>query len=138
MHCRTCGADWSKGYWTKGCNECGGGALEIDCPACGGKCGAKWTKATMDTGDSGMAHWCGNCLNPVEIKEVPIKPKKKIIKTAFIVSDDGRAPMAIEHWEIAKNCYVVMVTHRENESVTKEMVRDAMDSGAYRKVSQLL
>ena len=59
-------------------------------------------------------------------------------KTAFVVSDDGRAPMAIEHWEIAENCYVVMVTHEENESVTKEMVKDAMNSGAYRKISRLL
>jgi hypothetical protein len=134
MLCRTCGADWSKDEWTKDCCECGGGALEIDCPACGGKCGAKWTKATMDTGDSGVAHWCGNCLNPVKIKEVPIEPKKKIVKTIIIVSDDGRAPIAIEHFEEAKNCYIVFVEHEEGHAVTKADIKDSLEKKHYRNL----
>lgn len=134
--CRTCKANWSAGEWTKGCPECGGGALKIECPMCNGKCGAKWKRAPMDSHDYGVACWWGDCLNPVETKEVPIKSKKRIVETIFVVSDDGHAPIAIEHWEKAENCYIVMVTHNENETVTKSMVKDAMDSGTYRKISR--
>ena len=62
--CLSCGASWSAGQWTDGCEECGGGALEIPCLLCGGRCGSTWRKAVMDSNDFGMNHWCGQCLLP--------------------------------------------------------------------------
>ncbi|MSP38633.1 MAG: hypothetical protein EXR70_09100 [Deltaproteobacteria bacterium] len=59
--CLTCGADWSQGRFSESCPECGGGALEIACPVCSGKCGAVWMRAVMDSNDSGMGHFVGAC-----------------------------------------------------------------------------
>ena len=65
--CTDCGADWSQGRFSVDCKQCGGGALEIDCPVCEGKCGAKWQRAVMDSQDFGLAHWFGSCrLTPQE------------------------------------------------------------------------
>jgi len=138
MKCYTCGADWSRDKWTKDCMECGGGALTIDCPICNGKCGAKWQKATMDTNDSGISHWHGNCLNPIKVEEIPIEPKKKLVKTIFIVSDDGRAPIAIEHFEKANNCYVVTVEHEDNHVPTKDDIMNAINNGTYREINEFV
>jgi hypothetical protein len=60
-HCYTCGADWSKGDWTKDCLECGGGALKGPCVFCGGKCGGESSRAIMDSNDFGIGHWVGIC-----------------------------------------------------------------------------
>jgi hypothetical protein len=60
-HCWTCGADWTAGASTAECPECGGGALEIPCPCCRGRCGRKWKKAVMDSNDFATAHWHGRC-----------------------------------------------------------------------------
>jgi hypothetical protein len=52
---------WHAGKWTEGCVECGGGALEIDCLICRGRCGSKWERAVLDSNDFGDAHWFGIC-----------------------------------------------------------------------------
>jgi len=59
--CLKCGANWSRGEWTHGCPECGGGALTIPCPRCGGECGQLWRRAVLDSWDSQTAHWVGRC-----------------------------------------------------------------------------
>jgi hypothetical protein len=59
--CWTCGADWTAGIWTAECPECGGGALEIPCPLCSGRCGMTLQKAVADSNDFGMGHWIGSC-----------------------------------------------------------------------------
>jgi hypothetical protein len=63
-NCLTCGANWSKGDWTEGCGECGGGALQIACFVCGGRCGIMWNRAVMDSNDSAIGHWHGQCNLP--------------------------------------------------------------------------
>jgi hypothetical protein len=60
-HCLTCGAQWSEDLWSKGCEECGGGALKRPCPACEGRCGETWRRAVMDSNDSRVGHWVGRC-----------------------------------------------------------------------------
>lgn len=61
QHCRRCGANWSTGAFSADCDECGGGAMDIACLRCGGKCGERWQRAVMDSHDSGLAHWIGKC-----------------------------------------------------------------------------
>jgi hypothetical protein len=61
MQCYSCGSNWAAGNYTDGCEECGGGAMEHPCLACGGKCGNIWKKMLVDTHDSGQAHWLGAC-----------------------------------------------------------------------------
>lgn len=53
--CRTCGANWSEGKFTRACLECGGGGMTIPCPACNGDCGSTWQRAVIDSNDSGSA-----------------------------------------------------------------------------------
>ena len=60
--CRTCGAKWSQGAFSPKCRECGGGALDAACLICGGKCGARWQRAVMDSNETGLAHFYGQCL----------------------------------------------------------------------------
>lgn len=48
----------------------------------------------------------------------------------FIVCDDGKAPIAIEHWERMENCYIVPVAHNSDQEVTKEMVRESLSNRA--------
>ena len=50
--CTSCGAGWSAGAYSDGCDECGGGAMERDCFVCGGKCGSKFVRAPLDSQDS--------------------------------------------------------------------------------------
>lgn len=64
MICCTCGADWKAGAFGPDCPECGGGALERPCMRCGGRCGAVWRRAVMDSQDEGLAHWVGSCRLP--------------------------------------------------------------------------
>lgn len=64
--CRTCNADWSAGRWSPTCKECGGGALDHACVMCGGRCGARWERAVMDSNDRRRAHWIGGCGLPRE------------------------------------------------------------------------
>lgn len=59
--CSRCGAEWTAGRFSAGCEECGGGAMTRDCPRCGGVCGAVWRRAPVDSHDSGEAHWVGAC-----------------------------------------------------------------------------
>jgi hypothetical protein len=61
MQCTTCGAKWPEGRFGADCAECGGGALEIACPICKGKCGAVWRRAVADSNDAKTAHWFGRC-----------------------------------------------------------------------------
>ena len=76
--CLTCGANWSQGEWTKGCEECGGGALEIRCIICGGRCGSTWRKSVMDTNDFGMNHWHGDCrLSEWEQRKIRLETERK-------------------------------------------------------------
>jgi len=62
--CTSCGANWAEGIFTSGCQECGGGALDIACLQCGGRCGARWHRAVMDSQDEKDAHWVGECKLP--------------------------------------------------------------------------
>lgn len=59
--CTTCGADWTAGVFAGTCGECGGGALEVSCPACLGLCGQRWRRAVTDSNDSHGAVWIGCC-----------------------------------------------------------------------------
>jgi hypothetical protein len=61
LKCSTCGAIWGHGDYSEDCKECGGGAMERECMLCGGKCGRKWQKMQMDSNDTGVAHWGGEC-----------------------------------------------------------------------------
>jgi hypothetical protein len=69
VNCTTCGADWSAGLWTPDCEECGGGAMTIPCPTCGGQCGNVWQRAVMDSWDFQLAHWVGSCGLPPEQRQ---------------------------------------------------------------------
>lgn len=67
FYCLSCGVNWTKGNYTDGCNECGGGALKRSCIVCDGKCGNIWEKIPLDSNDSSEAHWRGFCgLSPKE------------------------------------------------------------------------
>ena len=59
--CLSCGAAWSSGEYSKDCKECGGGALDRACIVCYGSCGELWTRAILDSNDTGEAHWIGFC-----------------------------------------------------------------------------
>jgi hypothetical protein len=59
--CASCGADWTAGDFTLGCEECGGATLEVPCPLCGGACGRVWRRAVDDSHHAGVAHWSGRC-----------------------------------------------------------------------------
>lgn len=74
--CETCGALWSQGQWNVTCEECGGGALKIQCPVCQGQCGAEWARAVLDSHDFGRAHWSGQCriTNTSPQKAVHLSP----------------------------------------------------------------
>ena len=61
FYCLTCGANWTQGNHTSGCNECGGGALKRSCIVCDGRCGNTWQKMPLDSNDSGEGHWMGFC-----------------------------------------------------------------------------
>lgn len=65
--CGTCGANWTEGQYRSDCPECGGGALEIACPRCGGRCGAKWRRTILDSHDSRSGHWIGACKLSFEL-----------------------------------------------------------------------
>ena len=67
--CTSCGADWTEGHWTAGCEECGGGALDRPCLLCGGRCGNTWRRAVLDSNDSRCGHWAGACGLPEEEQE---------------------------------------------------------------------
>jgi hypothetical protein len=62
--CTNCGANWSAGQSKPECPQCGGFAMELPCPMCGGKCGAIYQRAVHDSQDSNLAHWAGRCLLP--------------------------------------------------------------------------
>ena len=66
--CNSCDADWSDGGFTDGCTECGGGAMTRNCILCNGKCGAEYSRAVIDSWDSGEAHWIGSCRLPEDEK----------------------------------------------------------------------
>lgn len=59
--CPLCGARWSDGHARASCPCCDGHALLRPCPVCGGACGAVWSRAVIDSIDSGRAHWLGAC-----------------------------------------------------------------------------
>ena len=59
--CNRCGALWSKGEFTAGCETCAGGGMERACPLCKGACGQRWSRAPLDSLDSGIGHWVGRC-----------------------------------------------------------------------------
>ena len=59
--CRRCGAIWSDGRFTEGCDACGGGAMERPCYMCGGRCGVVNQRAVSDSNSSGVGHWLGLC-----------------------------------------------------------------------------
>lgn len=59
--CTSCGADWSGGAFTPGCDECGGGAMQRSCLLCDGSCGAVYERAPLDSIDFHMAHLTGAC-----------------------------------------------------------------------------
>ncbi len=44
-----------------GCQQGRGGALEINCPICQGRCGRQWQHAVVDSWDFNRAHWRGRC-----------------------------------------------------------------------------
>jgi hypothetical protein len=60
--CVTCNANWTRGRWTWGCEECGGGALVMPCGLCLGQCEGRFERAVMDSNDSHRAHFLGGCL----------------------------------------------------------------------------
>jgi hypothetical protein len=64
--CNRCGARWTEGAFTEGCDTCGGGAMDIACCVCGGRCGQRWWRAPLDSLDFGVAHWGGRCALPEE------------------------------------------------------------------------
>jgi hypothetical protein len=66
QRCGTCGAAWSAGQFAAGCPECGGGALDMPCPACGGRCGSRWQRAVADSHEYKLGHWAGRCALPDE------------------------------------------------------------------------
>lgn len=69
--CTSCGENWSKGAFTDGCEECGGGPLERPCILCGGRCGEVARRAPMDSNDSKVAHWHYRCaLSSEEQQEI--------------------------------------------------------------------
>jgi hypothetical protein len=59
--CPSCGADWAAGEVQPECPCCGGFAMRRPCPVCGGRCGAIWERAVVDSMDEGEAHWVGSC-----------------------------------------------------------------------------
>ena len=67
--CTTCNANWSEGKFSADCPECGGGAMERNCFICSGRCDGIYTRAVIDSWDSGEAHWIGSCRLPPEEKE---------------------------------------------------------------------
>jgi len=69
MSCTTCGAEWGEGAFTLECDECGGGALVRPCVVCGGRCGAWWRRAVIDSNDARVAHWGGGCALPDDVQE---------------------------------------------------------------------
>ncbi|MBI1179912.1 MAG: hypothetical protein GC201_05090 [Alphaproteobacteria bacterium] len=74
LRCGTCGADWSRGDFGPSCPECGGGAMVIACPVCGGACGSAWRRAVLDSRDSQTAHWIGRCAGAVPASLQPPAP----------------------------------------------------------------
>ena len=67
--CVDCQSDWEKGEHKPGCRTCGGGAMEIRCAFCLGRCGEIWKRAILDSNDFHEAHWVGSCrLPPVDVK----------------------------------------------------------------------
>lgn len=65
-HCTHCNADWTAGQYSKACDLCGGGALVRSCLICNGQCGAEFSRAVLDSWDTGIAHWVGVCKLPIE------------------------------------------------------------------------
>ena len=62
--CVACGSNWSSGSFVSDCPTCGGGALDHVCPTCAGLCGSRWSRAVLDSNESGVAHWIGSCRLP--------------------------------------------------------------------------
>jgi len=75
--CLTCGADWSQGNFSPECPECGGGALDAPCPACAGKCGARWQRAVIDSNDAHLAHFYGSCALTEEERRNNLKKSRQ-------------------------------------------------------------
>lgn len=66
IHCTHCNVNWSSGQYSEVCDQCGGGALLRSCPVCNGQCGAEFSRAVLDSWDTGIAHWIGACRLPLE------------------------------------------------------------------------
>lgn len=64
--CGHCHANWSKGEFSANCKQCGGGAMERPCLVCGGRCGAIFKRAAIDSNDYKEAHWIGGCQLPAD------------------------------------------------------------------------
>lgn len=88
--CGRCGADWHEGAFSENCETCGGGALERPCPTCFGLCGAYWSRALLDSNDSGMAHWHGTCASPGIIKDIARYSRAGVHTTWWL--DDSALP----------------------------------------------
>ncbi len=71
--CKDCGANWSQGEFSKECIQCGGGALQRNCILCNGKCKSTYSRAVIDSWDTGEAHWVGNCRLPADEKQIYMK-----------------------------------------------------------------
>ncbi|XP_050311230.1 protein pinocchio [Anthonomus grandis grandis] len=59
--CFTCGVSWAESHVSLDCVECGGYALERNCPKCDGACGATWKRDLSTSHSSGKAKWTGEC-----------------------------------------------------------------------------
>lgn len=59
--CEECGSNWSANEIGSSCRTCGGYALFRPCPVCGGKCGAIWERAVIDSNDSQEPVFLGAC-----------------------------------------------------------------------------
>lgn len=66
LQCPACGADWTQGHFTPGCPQCDGGALDRQCPKCGGRCGKRWWRAIADSQDTRIGHWVGRCALEIQ------------------------------------------------------------------------
>ena len=79
VSCTDCGTNWLTGAHTAGCKQCGGGAMELPCPCCLGRCGAMWKRMVMDSHDSREGHWLGGCQLPADekMKEMELRLREE-------------------------------------------------------------
>jgi hypothetical protein len=75
VSCTDCGVNWLSGVHTDGCKQCGGGAMELPCPFCLGRCGSAWKRMVMDSQDSREAHWLGGCKLPADEKKLEMEKR---------------------------------------------------------------